>query len=283
MNATQKVLTCGCIVPIILSFAVLMLLGTVIVSISPVDRSKASSSSASAGGTLPGPPDDTLVGSNCPLRSGTKTLLSYNPGIDNDTSNDNWRAGHGSKWYWTDPDIGFTNKYFSIPFLNSSTGFSCPNGFCSPNDDPPYDDDNPMSLGGTNICGRLGTTCDFTSTPMSQKVSWYGYATDVSGSSGVYAPSKISCFGDVAVNLWRVRGNPIQTSYGCGVILEGLGADGRTYKLFLLHLASCPANGTEFTGGKGIASVLPSANHVHIELSVDNSLKKPEDCMCTAF
>jgi len=116
---------------------------------------------------------------------------------------------------------------------------------------------------------------------MNKRTYAYGYAMDVSGgtsNTGVYAPNKISCAGDATISSWTVRGN-VPTSYGYGVILQGTGSDGKVYKLFLLHLATAPSKAT-YAGGEGIASAKPEANHVHIELAVDEVLKKPEDCMC---
>lgn len=280
------VMACGCAIPIFFILFTLLVLLPVINSISPVDRSKATSSSASAGVTVPGVPNDSLAGSNCPVKTPRSiTLRSYNP-----SGNGTSASGHGSKWYWTDPVIGFTNSYFSIPYLLSPTGFACPNGFCSPDESAPYDNDNPMSLKATEeatiaeLCRRMPsfTNCVSTLTlPMNKRTYAYGYAMDVSGgtsNTGVYAPNKISCGGDATISSWMVRGK-VPTNYGYGVILEGLGSDGKVYKLFLLHLATAPSKST-YAGGEGIASVKPESNHVHIELAVDNVLKKPEDCMC---
>lgn len=272
MNATQKVFTCGCIVPIITSFAVLLLMGTVITSISPVDRSKAtSSSSASSGGDPFTVPGDTVPGSNCPLKSASKTLGSYTnvAGTGYDAT-----SGHGSRYYWEKIYTGGASKMFSIPFLNSST-WSCPGGNCSPLETT-MADESPLQMPGALD-------------KKNKSVSYYGYAADFASSDrSVYAPAKISCGADVKITSWHVDVTGY-TSRGCYLIMTGTSEQPTDpkYKLMLLHVNYCGDggcsscySGKNYVGGQGITTLYPTNPHIHVELTENYVSKRPEDCVC---
>lgn len=263
MKAMEKVITCGCIVPIITSFAILLLMGTVITSISPVDRSKAPSSSASTGGSTPPVIPPPITGQvTCPIQSPHFALKSFRTvGVN---------TGHGSKYYWTQifnvscPPT--TPKIFSIPFLGTSGAgsFTCDktSGFnCSPVDSNPdvYCPGSP------------------TSTPS------YGFAADVAGDTAVNVPTKV-CATDV--NSWTITG-AVLTGTGCGVVIRS----DNGVRMFLLHVATCPGGGCScevyktnkvLQAGAGLTSLYDQGGntHLHIEIMQGSSYRKPEDCVC---
>ncbi len=266
MKATEKVITCGCFVPLFLAFAGFMMMANIIVSISPVDRAKSTASSASAGGTPFTTPPPVASGVNCPLQGASLTLGSYTVGGGYANA-----AGHGSRYYWERIFGGGTTSLFSIPYLGSPRGFTCPGGYCSPNDSAPYEVENPMNMPGA-------PSKALNSTP------YYGYAGDfASGNHNVNAPGRISCGGvDTAVTSWQVTGT-VSTSYGCGVVMSSTPA---RYRIFLLHLNTCGGggcscySGTTYNAGDGITTLWSTNPHVHIELTDAGTPQRPESCVC---
>jgi hypothetical protein len=261
-------MACGCSIPILLILLVMFIMTPFMASISPVDRSKAATSSASAGGTPYTVPRDTITGSNCPIKSSQLSLGSYTVGGGYTNA-----AGHGSRYYWENIFGGGTASLFSIPYLSSVSGFPCPGGNCSPSDPAPYELENPMNMPGAPLKA-------VNSTP------YYGFAADfASGNTDVYAPNKVSCGGiDAPVASWAVTGT-VLTSFGCGVVLN---SDTSRYKMLLLHVNICTGGGCScysgktYTAGTGITTLWPQGGntHVHTEITDAGIPQRPEECVC---
>lgn len=244
MNATQKVITCGCIVPIVTSFAILLLMGTVITSISPVDRSKAPSSASSGGSVVPLPPGNITGGKlfkDAPGCNGPTTCGSY--------GNVAVSCRHGTNSYWD-----------GVVDLRCS--YNIPTGYVHPT-------------------GLKGTTVDSASYcyNTSPAGSIYGYAADYApgcaGEETVYVP-KIS-----DATKWELKHSfDAGIGKGWGVVLRS--KDGSaSYTVLILHMQDSSGDwtvGKEFSVGVpiGVLHPHPGGKHVHIELSKGGVVVQPE-------
>jgi hypothetical protein len=249
MKATEKVITCGCFVPIFLAFAGFMMMGNIIVSISPVDKAKQAISAVVGLVTVDRP--DPVTSDNCIADAFYVSCNSYDTG-DQDHS----PCRHGDNGYWS---AGRQCK-FNIPYFagNPARG---------PASDP------------TSVCSSVtpkkpyyGYALDVV--PADPDNAW------------VYAPQIGSVTNwDISVRRVDQKACPSCSEWiGCSVTLSG--NDGtHNYRIFLLHLA-CTTLPELWVGsvdpGYPLAQLYDyiGGKHVHIEMMVDGSYVKPETYMC---
>lgn len=251
LKTTEKAITCGCIVPMIMSLGGLYLMGNIIISISPVDRAKAAIISVISA-ILPRPP--SITASNCVFPSYTITCYSYNTG-----DHDAVPCRHGSNNYYAPKDDADGDPAYKNP----------PDGIRDCDFMIP-------AFGHAPVGGPLADSASWCkgATP---RASYFGFAMDLvpSGSrdtTWIVAPAL------GGVTTWSVSTRPV----GCTVSLNG--SDGsHTYAVHMTHLdcGNLPTSGTLNPGDPvDLLGPYSGGKHVHIELEVDGVYQRPEDIMC---
>jgi len=267
MKATEKVITCGCFVPMFLVFAIFMMMANIIVSISPVDRAKSTSSSASAGTTVPPPTGNTGSGKFFKENCNTNNLTCAS-----------FPICHGANSYWgtTSPN---QRCYYSIPIpgiVGSSRYGTSTSVYTS-------ETGNPICAKGRPVYNPAPEITTYNSG------SDYGYAadyipncTDVDKNI-VYVPSLDG------ITTWQIVSSfKALSNRGCGVLMRGSGTT-QTHTLVLLHLAytgsnTCGGYSGSRTVGQAIGDLLTTSGggpagwtpHIHVELKSGGSVLKPE-------
>jgi hypothetical protein len=248
-KATEKVITCGCIVPVFLAAAAFMMMANFLGSVSPVDRAKSAVTAAVS--TLVPPRPEPVEGTSCVFPTYIVQLRSYAGG--------NVPGRHGSNDYWAPRDaggsiLGRRDCGLNIPYFAGSPAVG------------PVGDPTSWCSGQSNLR------------------PYYGYALDVTApdpdTTWVYAPELST------VPRWDLaRVKRIATDdTGCFVVLNGRD-DSHNYSVFLLHLA-CLSLPTIFTAsvepGDPVAKLFDyrGGKHAHIEMQVDGAYVKPEDWLC---
>ncbi len=249
MKSTEKVLTCGCLVPLALAFAVFMMMANIIVSISPVDRAKKAISAIADAIVVPHP--DPIVPNGCVSASYTNSCVSYAIG-DQDHS----PCRHGDNGYWAAGSLCTLN----IPYFagNPARG--------------PSGDLTSVCKSRNPLRDYFGYALDVV--PSSPDTAW------------VYAP-QVGGVTNWSLSISRIDEKACATCsewIGCHVTLAGNDA-AHTYRIFLLHLACTtvpPIWQTTIAPGESIAKLYNYAGgkHVHIEMMVDGHYVKPETYMC---
>jgi len=268
MEVTQKVLACGCFVPVFLAFAALTLMANIIGSISPLSIRITEAPEVTS--TLP--PSPPVGGANDCVFSSlyVKTALSYN-GAEDPSSTDgqpHFPSRHGSNYYWAPRDEGgvvrgFKDCEYAIPIFGG--------------------DPAKGPLDSASWCYNGGNSTD--EWPLRD---YYGYALDVRPALDVdNAIVRAPALPGVA--MWNVVPNGREVvGVGCSATLYNDVTTGSySYQIFLGHL-DCSDIATYFPTpkqvppGTGIARLYnyPGGKHTHIELKLDGDYKRPEDYLC---
>lgn len=265
LNATQKVLACGCIFPILSVVVIFMLMGTVITAISPTNRASAPSNTGSSTGTdIPVPPPAPIspdAAPTCVFLGWKRTAEAY-AGAEAVTE----VVGHGSNAYYAPKDTadgnddndGIDDCSLLIPYFAGT--------------DPP-------ARGPINDDASWCNNRDPAQT-------YFGYALDVIPLSSLDTTWTIAPrLG--GVSSWSVSRSNVDPGYGCAVTLNG--SDGsNTYSLHILHLKCGLVSGevgavpSSVAPGQAIALLYnyDGGKHAHLELQVNGDYKKPQDYMC---
>ncbi|MFA5881043.1 MAG: hypothetical protein WC834_02515 [Eubacteriales bacterium] len=266
-RATEKALTCGCLVPAFLGIACLMLMGNIISSISPIDRAKKAISEIASDVVPPRPPDIAVAQqNNCVSPTYTITTLSY-AGADNPPVGSTAVVSrHGSNYYWSPKD--------STPYNSAIDGLKDCSLYI------PFFDGV-----GTRARGPVGDAVSWCS-GLGSLQTYYGYALDVvpapvgSDAAWVYAPK----LGGVTQWSLATVSRVATIGVGCHVTLNGSDA-AHNYVIYFEHLECAsvpPLTWAHVNPGNGIARLFDysGGKHAHIEMKVDGAYVKPEEWLC---
>jgi len=264
INVVEKILACGCFVPVILAVIGMMMFTPILSAISSISISIAPDTSWNAPAAAPLPTANSCV---FPPSTYVVTARSY-AGVNVPPAGTGvlgtWRHGSNDYWYPKDngPEVrGIADCSYQIPSL-------------APSPPPSYSSDD----------GDTSSYC-FGKSPAA---SYYGYAMDVApianaGTAVAYAPLI------AGVTQWTIiplsgKDGPYDT--GCAASLNGISGS-TVYAIYLLHL-NCgvlnifPAGQSTISPGASISTLKDYylGPHVHVEMQINSNYVRPEDYLC---